>query len=85
MAIAYAAHKAASPIRFPPTVALTPLTAKVCVPVPPPHFRTLLSTFTWSLIRQRASPQYDSIHRRRTSYSMPHQGAMLIMPHQCAM
>ncbi|KAJ1478136.1 hypothetical protein T484DRAFT_1630203 [Baffinella frigidus] len=27
-AIAYAAHKAASPIRFPPTVALTPLTAK---------------------------------------------------------
>ena len=30
VAIAYAAHKAASPIRFPPTVALTPLTAKVC-------------------------------------------------------
>jgi len=29
VAIAYAAHKAASPIRFPPTVALTPLTAKV--------------------------------------------------------
>lgn len=28
LAIAYAAHKAASPIRFPPTVALTPLTAK---------------------------------------------------------
>eukprot|EP00960_Hanusia_phi_P040664 754582-Hanusia_phi.AAC.14 len=28
VAIAYAAHKAASPIRFPPTVALTPLTAK---------------------------------------------------------
>ncbi|KAJ8600560.1 hypothetical protein CTAYLR_007927 [Chrysophaeum taylorii] len=27
-AIAYAAHKAASPIRFPPTVALTPLVAK---------------------------------------------------------
>lgn len=28
VAIAYAAHKAASPIRFPPTVALTPLVAK---------------------------------------------------------
>mmetsp|Transcript_26248 Transcript_26248/g.62153 ORF Transcript_26248/g.62153 Transcript_26248/m.62153 type:complete len:195 (-) Transcript_26248:697-1281(-) len=28
VAIAYAAHKAASPIRFPPTVALTPLTAQ---------------------------------------------------------
>ena len=28
VALAYAAHKAASPIRFPPTVALTPLTAK---------------------------------------------------------
>ncbi|CAG9461945.1 unnamed protein product [Pedinophyceae sp. YPF-701] len=27
-ALAYAAHKAASPIRFPPTVALTPLVAK---------------------------------------------------------
>lgn len=27
-AIAYAAHKAASPIRFPPTVALTPVIAK---------------------------------------------------------
>ena len=27
-AIAYAAHKAASPIRFPPTVALTPVVAK---------------------------------------------------------
>ena len=27
-AIAYAAHKAASPIRFPPTVALTPMVAK---------------------------------------------------------
>mmetsp|Transcript_30025 Transcript_30025/g.84728 ORF Transcript_30025/g.84728 Transcript_30025/m.84728 type:complete len:195 (-) Transcript_30025:178-762(-) len=27
-AIAYAAHKAASPIRFPPTVALTPIVAK---------------------------------------------------------
>lgn len=26
-AIAYAAHKAASPIRFPPTVALTPVVA----------------------------------------------------------
>jgi len=28
-AIAYAAHKAASPIRFPPTVALTPIVAKL--------------------------------------------------------
>ena len=28
IAIAYAAHKAASPIRFPPTVALTPVVAK---------------------------------------------------------
>ena len=28
-AIAYAVHKAASPIRFPPTVALTPLTARL--------------------------------------------------------
>lgn len=28
VAIAYAAHKAASPIRFPPTVALTPVVAK---------------------------------------------------------
>jgi hypothetical protein len=27
-AIAYAAHKAASPIRFPPTVAMTPIVAK---------------------------------------------------------
>jgi hypothetical protein len=27
-ALAYAVHKAASPIRFPPTVALTPLVAK---------------------------------------------------------
>jgi hypothetical protein len=27
-ALAYAAHKAASPIRFPPTVALTPIVAK---------------------------------------------------------
>lgn len=27
-ALAYAAHKAASPIRFPPTVALTPLVAR---------------------------------------------------------
>jgi hypothetical protein len=27
-AIAYAAHKALSPVRFPPTVALTPLVAK---------------------------------------------------------
>jgi len=27
VAIAYAAHKAASPIRFPPTVALTPVVA----------------------------------------------------------
>jgi len=26
-ALAYAAHKAASPIRFPPTVALTPIVA----------------------------------------------------------
>ncbi|KAJ1462132.1 hypothetical protein M885DRAFT_506242 [Pelagophyceae sp. CCMP2097] len=29
LAIAYAAHKAASPIRFPPTVALTPIVAKL--------------------------------------------------------
>ena len=28
-AIAYAAHKAASPIRFPPTVALTPVVAEL--------------------------------------------------------
>jgi hypothetical protein len=28
-AIAYAAHKAASPIRFPPTVLLTPIVAKI--------------------------------------------------------
>lgn len=28
MGIAYAIHKAASPIRFPPTVALTPIVAK---------------------------------------------------------
>ena len=28
VAVAYAAHKAASPIRFPPTVALTPIVAK---------------------------------------------------------
>jgi len=28
-AIAYAAHKAASPIRFPPTVALTPVVANL--------------------------------------------------------
>ena len=28
-AIAYAAHKAASPIRFPPTVLLTPAVAKL--------------------------------------------------------
>ena len=27
-ALAYVAHKAASPLRFPPTVALTPLVAK---------------------------------------------------------
>lgn len=27
LALAYAAHKAASPIRFPPTVALTPVVA----------------------------------------------------------
>ncbi len=27
-ALAYAAHKALSPVRFPPTVALTPLVAK---------------------------------------------------------
>jgi hypothetical protein len=27
-ALAYAVHKAASPIRFPPTVALTPLVAR---------------------------------------------------------
>jgi hypothetical protein len=27
-ALAYAAHKAASPIRFPPTVALTPVVAR---------------------------------------------------------
>merc|ERR1712232_689691 len=29
VAIAYAAHKAASPLRFPPTVALTPVIAKL--------------------------------------------------------
>ena len=29
VAIAYACHKAASPIRFPPTVALTPVVAKL--------------------------------------------------------
>lgn len=29
VAIAYAAHKAASPIRFPPTVVLTPIVAKL--------------------------------------------------------
>ena len=29
VAIAYAAHKAASPIRFPPTVLLTPVMAKL--------------------------------------------------------
>ncbi|KAG8464720.1 hypothetical protein KFE25_010088 [Diacronema lutheri] len=29
VAIAYAAHKAASPIRFPPTVALTPVVARL--------------------------------------------------------
>lgn len=28
-ALAYAAHKAASPIRFPPTVALTPVVAQL--------------------------------------------------------
>ena len=28
VAIAYAAHKALSPVRFPPTVALTPVVAK---------------------------------------------------------
>lgn len=28
VAIAYAAHKALSPVRFPPTVALTPVIAK---------------------------------------------------------
>ena len=28
-AIAYAAHKALSPVRFPPTVALTPVVAKL--------------------------------------------------------
>ena len=28
-AIAYAAHKALSPIRFPPTVALTPVVARI--------------------------------------------------------
>jgi hypothetical protein len=28
-AIAYAAHKALSPVRFPPTVALTPVVAKI--------------------------------------------------------
>ncbi len=28
-AIAYAAHKAASPIRFPPTVLLTPIVARI--------------------------------------------------------
>lgn len=29
VAIAYAAHKALSPVRFPPTVALTPVIAKL--------------------------------------------------------
>lgn len=29
VALAYAAHKAASPIRFPPTVALTPVVANL--------------------------------------------------------
>lgn len=29
VAIAYAAHKALSPVRFPPTVALTPVVAKL--------------------------------------------------------
>ena len=29
VALAYAAHKAASPIRFPPTVLLTPVVAKI--------------------------------------------------------
>ena len=29
LAIAYAAHKALSPVRFPPTVALTPVVAKL--------------------------------------------------------
>lgn len=33
-ALAYAVHKAASPIRFPPTVALTPVVAKVSCPTP---------------------------------------------------
>lgn len=31
VALAYAAHKAASPIRFPPTVALTPFVANAIV------------------------------------------------------
>lgn len=44
VAIAYAAHKAASPIRFPPTVALTPLTAKVCNFSAPTEPRTLAHT-----------------------------------------
>ena len=32
IAIAYAIHKAASPIRFPPTVALTPIVANILKP-----------------------------------------------------
>lgn len=36
-AIAYAAHKAASPIRFPPTVLLTPLVAKAIGKEPEPE------------------------------------------------
>jgi hypothetical protein len=35
VAIAYAAHKAASPLRFPPTVLLTPVVAKFLGKVPP--------------------------------------------------
>ena len=36
-AIAYAAHKAASPIRFPPTVLLTPVVAKLIGKEPEPE------------------------------------------------
>ncbi len=36
-AIAYAAHKALSPVRFPPTVALTPVVAKLIGKEPKPE------------------------------------------------
>ena len=55
VAIAYAAHKAASPIRFPPTVALTPLTAKVCNLPAPTDPRTLAQHSKSVLCRDCAS------------------------------